>query len=115
MGITILGIILFAIATIIVFSWGYIKEQKMPVKLNHKLNLKAKRLVIKVLKRNGKMTKKEIARILTNLKVSEIGTRKKLVVKDSKKFTKMILDNMIDESVVNVDYSGKEKRYYINN
>ncbi|WP_051531389.1 hypothetical protein [Clostridiisalibacter paucivorans] len=107
----IIGIIFFALATMILYSWGYVKEQRMPVVLMNKLNKKAEEKIIKALKNKGGMTKKEIVQILSGIKVSEFGTRKSLVVKDSKALTKNVLKKLIDDGIIKVDYTERPNKY----
>ncbi|MBS4534423.1 hypothetical protein GOQ29_02200 [Clostridium sp. D2Q-14] len=104
---TILGIIFFAIATMIIYSWGYVKEQKAPYELNRKLNSKAEKKILEELKTHDSMTKKEISKILVGMSVSNFGSRKRLVVQEPNKLAKIVLDNMIKKEIVETDYSSK--------
>lgn len=109
----ILGIVFFALATMFVYSWGYVKEQRVHTDLKIKLTKKAQRKVISALKRNGAMTKKELGNILSNLKVSNFGSRRKLVIKNIEEFTKSLLQEMVRNGMVEIDYKSKPKKYYL--
>lgn len=112
---TILGIIFFAIATMIVYSWGYVKEQRAPYELAKKLNNKAEKRIIESLKSNDSMTKKEITKILKGLTVSKFGSRRKLVVQDPNKLAKSVLDSMIKKEIIEINHRGKENTYEFKN
>lgn len=109
----ILGIIFFALATMFVYSWGYVKEQRIDMELRIKLTKKAQKKVISALKRNGAMTKKELENILSNLKVSNFGSKRKLIVKNAKDFTKSLLQDMVNKGILEIDYKSKPKKYYL--
>lgn len=104
---TILGIIFFAIATMIIYSWGYIKEQKAPYEMAKKLNKQAEKKIVEGLTQHDSMTKKEIIKILTGLTVSNFGSRKKLVVQEPNKLAKSVLDNMIKKEIIELKYNNK--------
>ncbi|EOD00018.1 hypothetical protein [Caldisalinibacter kiritimatiensis] len=111
---TILGIVFFAIATMFIYSWGYVKEQRTPNNLQLKLYKKAENKVVKKLEKKEYMTFKEISKLLSNLKVSEFGTKKRLIVKESNEFTKGLLKDLVNRDVVKIDYKSKPKKYYLN-
>ncbi|KPU26655.1 hypothetical protein TR13x_09185 [Caloranaerobacter sp. TR13] len=111
--IYILGIIFFALATMFVYSWGYVKEQRIDTELKIKLTKKAQRKVINALRRNGAMTKKELGNILSNLKVSNFGSKRKLIIKNTEVFTKSLLQEMVRKGMLEIDYKSKPKKYYL--
>lgn len=115
MFITILGIILFAVATMIIYSWGYVKEQRAPYELAQKLNKKAEKKIMDGLRCNDFLTIKEITKLLKGLKVSNFGSRKKLVVEEPKKLSKSVLNNMVEKGTIEVKYKGKECIYLLKN
>lgn len=108
---TILTILFFAIATMILYSWGYIKEQRIHTDLTVKLYNKAEKRVINAMKRNEALTRREIMNILSNLKTSKFGSRRKLVVTDAESFTKGLLDRMTEKGLLDINYKTKPITY----
>lgn len=104
---TILGVVFFTIATMILYSWGYVKEQRAPYELNKKLNKKAEKKILNELKLHNSMTKKEITKTLKGLAVSNFGSRKKLIVQEPNKLAKAVLNNMLKKESIEVNHSGE--------
>lgn len=108
---TILGIIFFALTTMVIYSWGYVKQQRVPSQMMKKLNKKAEERIIKTLKTKESMTKKEITELISGIKVWDFGSRKKIIVNEPQKLAKPVLDNMINRDIINIDYSTNPKKY----
>ncbi|MTI66268.1 MAG: hypothetical protein FH753_06650 [Firmicutes bacterium] len=109
----ILGVIFFAIATMIIYAWGFVKDQKTPNDLIVKLNNKAEKKIIKYLKEKGTLSKKEVSKLLSGMTVSKFGTKKKIVVNEPKKLAKSVIDNMLKKDIIEVDYEDRKNKYIL--
>ena len=68
--INLFYILLFAIATVIIYIWGMKKEQSKEKELLDNLYKKSEKIVIKSFKQNKTLSRKDIENELTNVKSS---------------------------------------------
>lgn len=99
----IMGILLFAIATMIVFSWGLIKQKNQTSDLMRLLFSKGESMVKKHLKKNDYITIAEIEKMCENLSASMPFSRNRAVVKDKKDFVSKLVTYMEKTGQVTVD------------
>ena len=71
----IVYILMFAVATVIVFSWGIIKEQNKSRDLMSQLYKKAENNVLKAFKRKDVLSRKDIENEVKNVKASLFYSR----------------------------------------
>ncbi|KYH34585.1 hypothetical protein CLTEP_15130 [Clostridium tepidiprofundi DSM 19306] len=110
---TIIEILCFALVIMFLYAWGYVKEQRKSQELLREINKKAEKKIMKALKKNGGMTRKEIEGELMNIKVSLFLSKNKAVIKEPKMISKQILDKMLKEGKINIDSSKMPKRYVL--
>ena len=84
----IIYILMFAAATVIVFSWGIIKEQNKSRDLMNQLYKKAENNVVKAFKRKDVLSRKDIENEVKNEKKKIIYSRDKMVDQNPTSFTK---------------------------
>ncbi|RCW48162.1 MULTISPECIES: hypothetical protein [unclassified Halanaerobium] len=65
----ILGILLFAIATAIIYAWGYVNSQRNSQKLQYKFKNLVKNKIIAILKNNNKVERKKLESAIEGLEV----------------------------------------------
>ena len=65
--INLFYILLFAIATVIIYIWGMKKEQSKEKELLDNLYKKSEKIVIKSFKQNNTLSRKDIENELTNV------------------------------------------------
>ena len=94
-GTIIIGIILFAIATMIIYSWGLMKQKKQPADLMNMLFSRGMAKVKKTLKKNGSVTLGDVEQISENLEAKMPFSKNKAVVKNKKDFSQKLLDYML--------------------
>lgn len=99
----ILGILLFAVATVIVFSWGLIKQKNQTSDLMRLLFSKGESMVKKYLKKNEYITIAEIEKMCENLTASMPFSRNRAVVKDKKDFVSKLVAYMEKTGQVTVN------------
>ena len=96
----IIYILMFAAATVIVFSWGIIKEQNKSRDLMNQLYKKAENNVVKAFKRKDVLSRKDIENEVKNVKASLFYSRDKMVVQNPRSFTKSLINTMINNNVI---------------
>lgn len=96
----ILYILMFALATVIIFSWGMIKEQNKSKDLINQLYDKAKTKILKAFKKKKVLTRKDIENEIKNIKASLFYSKDKMVVQNSSSFTKNIINTMVSRNLI---------------
>lgn len=107
----IIGILLFAVVTAVLFAIGMVKERDKQQTLSGKLFFKGESAVKKALSKNGKMTRVEIEKCVTGLKAGLFYSKEKAVVSNPVTFTKDLLDQMEQRHII-VQVTEKGKKYY---
>ena len=102
----IIYILMFAAATVIVFSWGIIKEQNKSRDLMNQLYKKAENNVVKAFKRKDVLSRKDIENEVKNVKASLLYSRDKMVVQNPRSFTKYLINTMINNNVIEKTTDG---------
>ena len=102
----IIYILMFAAATVIVFSWGIIKEQNKSRDLMNQLFKKAENNVVKAFKRKDVLSRKDIENEVKNVKASLFYSRDKMVVQNPRSFTKSLINTMINNNVIEKTTDG---------
>lgn len=97
---------MFAAATVIVFSWGIIKEQNKSRDLMNQLYKKAENNVVKAFKRKDVLSRKDIENEVKNVKASLFYSRDKMVVQNPRSFTKSLINTMINNNVIEKTTDG---------
>ena len=102
----IIYILMFAAATVIIFSWGIIKEQNKSRDLMNQLYKKAENNVVKAFKRKDVLSRKDIENEVKNVKASLFYSRDKMVVQNPRSFTKSLINTMINNNVIEKTTDG---------
>lgn len=99
-GQIILGILLFAIASAVLYVWGLRKSMTQAADLERVLLSKCAARVIQYLKQNETISQKEIARQIKGIKASLFWSRRKVQVQDAEVFAKKLTDYMLDQQLL---------------
>lgn len=91
----IIGVILFAIATVIVFSWGLVKQKNQSEDLLRLLFSKGASMVKKQLKKKEYITVAEIEKMSKDLSAGFLFSKNRAIVKDTKDYTEKLVAYMI--------------------
>ena len=102
----IIYILMFALATVIIFSWGIIKEQNKSRDLMNQLYKKAENNVVKAFKRKDVLSRKDIENEVKNVKASLFYSRDRMVVQNPRSFTKSLINTMINNNVIEKTTDG---------
>jgi hypothetical protein len=90
----ILGVLLFAIVTMLLYGWGMIKQKNQSADLMKLLFSKGESRVKKYLKSHEWITMKETADLCGSLQAKMPFSANKAVVKDKKDFARQLLAYM---------------------
>ncbi|WP_312352866.1 hypothetical protein [Aminipila sp.] len=104
---TLIGILLFAISTSILYVWGLKKSMKQTATLKEMLLTKGANKVMAYLKKNDSISKKEIQDLVSDIKASEFYSKKTVVVQNEIEFTNTLISFMLDKNLI-----VKEKNTY---
>jgi len=110
---TIIEILCFTLVIMFLYAWGYVKQQRQSEELLREISKKAEKKIMKALKKNGGMTRKELEGELVNLKASLFFSKNKAIIKEPKMISRQVLSKMLEEGKINIDNSKVPKRYVL--
>lgn len=91
----IIGIILFAIATMIIYGWGMVRQKNQTDDLMRMLLAKGGSKVKKYLKENEYITNADVERICDGLQVKQPFSKNRAIVKNKKDYANQLLEYMV--------------------
>lgn len=109
--INLFYILLFAIATVIIYIWGMKNEQSKEKELLDNLYKKSEKIVIKSFKQNKTLSRKDIENELTNVKSSLFYSKHKLVIKNPSHLAKIIIGNLLNNGTIIKTTNGYTLKY----
>lgn len=93
-------VLLFAVATMIVYGWGLWRTSRQNQDLANMLSAKGISAVKKALKKKGPLTRKELEPFVKNLTAKQPFMQDSIGVTDPKKFLDSILPYMIKQKMI---------------
>jgi len=99
-GQIILGIVLFALVTAVLYVWGLRKSMEQGAEMTRILLSRCGSKVVKYLKKHDAVTEAEIARLIDGVTAGEFWSRKKLTVQDPKKFVGQVTAFLLDQQYI---------------
>ena len=108
-GTIIVGVILFAIATAILYIIGMKKKMNEDKRLFEMLLNNGAYRVVKYLKTHDNITSNGIGYVIKDISAREFGSAKKAVIKDGRAFQDTLLDYMLKEGYI-VSASDNENK-----
>lgn len=91
----IIGIFLFAIATMIIYGWGMVRQKNQTSDLMKMLFAKGESKVKKYLKENEYITNADVERICDGLEAKQPFSKNRAVVKNKKDYANQLLEYMV--------------------
>lgn len=91
----IIGIVLFAIATMILYGWGIVKQKNQTNDLMNLLFSKGQDKIKKYLKQNEYITISQVEQICEGLEAKQPFSRNRAVVKDKRDYAKKLVEYML--------------------
>ena len=108
-------ILLFAVATMLIYGWGLWRSMHQNQDLNNLLTSKGISRIKKELKRNGKMTKKELSDCVKDLTASQPFSKQRIGVTNPNQFLDSLLPYMYRPQIISKSkHTGKVYFYLIN-
>lgn len=102
----IVYILLFAIVTVIIFLWGMFKERNKSKDLLSLLYVKCEKAILKELKKNKTLTRKDIEDKLVNVKSTLFYSRDKLIVNEPSHVAKVLIGKLLREGTISKTVNG---------
>lgn len=96
----ILYILLFALATMIIYGWGLWRSMRQQRDLSNMLSAKGISKVKKTLKKNGAMSAKELEPFVKGLNAKQPFSREQIAVTDPGAFLSSILPYMLKQKMI---------------
>lgn len=91
----ILGIVLFALVTMVLYVWGMVKQKNQSADLMNLLLANGEQRVRKYIKKNGNITAAEVENLCENMQAKLPFSPNKAVVQDKKEFAVRLLAYMV--------------------
>ena len=96
----VIGIILFAVVTAILYVWGLSKAVNQRDTLYRNLMHACGSRVVKHLKRHETVSEQEIARLIEGVTVGPFYSRNKMKVQDGKKVAKQVVEFLVTQQYI---------------
>lgn len=93
----ILGILLFAVVTAILYAWGLKKSVGQREDLHRSLMSACGSRVVRHLKKHGAVTRAEVAELIEGITVGPFWSRQKVKVQDGKKVSGQVIDFLLEQ------------------
>ena len=93
-------VLLFALATMIIYAWGLWRSVRQNQDLSNLLASKGVAKVRKALRKNKALTLKELEPLVKNLTAKQPFSRQQLAVTDPEEFLESILSYMIRQKMI---------------
>lgn len=105
-GQMILGVLLFALVTAILYVWGLKKSVGQQEDLNRNLMSACGSRVVRYLKKHGTVTETEIAKLIEGITVGQFWSRRKIKVQDGEKVAGQIIEFLVDQLYIEPSGDG---------
>ena len=99
-GQILLGILLFALATALLYVWGLRKSLGQSADLARILLNRCGNKVVGYLKKHDTVSETEIARLIDGVTAGEFWSRKRLTVQDPKQFAGQVIHFLLDQQYI---------------
>ena len=107
-------ILLFALATMLIYGWGLWRAVRKNQDLYNMLSAKGVSKVKKILKKSGAMTKQELEPVVKGLTASQPFSKDRITVTDPGQFLGSILPYMVKQKIITEKKDGGRVLYELN-
>lgn len=104
-------VLLFALATMLVYGWGLRRAQRQERDLMSLLYAKGVSRVKKALRRRGPLTRGELREVVQGLSAAQPFSKERLGVTEPSKFLDALLPYMLEQRLITEQRDGKTVRY----
>lgn len=105
----IVGVLLFALATMIIYGWGIVKQKNESQDLMNLLFSKGESKVKKYLKNHDYITITDVEKLSENLEAKQVFSPNKIGVKDKKDYAKQLMNYMVKTGQVEIEGNRYKK------
>ena len=105
----IVGVLLFALATMIIYGWGMVKQKNESQDLMNLLFSKGESKVKKYLKNHDYITITDVEKLSENLEAKQVFSPNKIVVKDKKDYARQLMNYMVKTGQVEIEGNRYKK------
>ncbi len=106
-------VLLFALATMIVYGWGLWRSARQNQDLSNMLSARGISSVKKALKKNGPMTARELEPYVKGLTAKQPFMKEQIAVTDPKQFLDSILPYMIRQKMITKEIQNNKAVYQL--
>ena len=106
-------VLLFALATMIIYAWGLWRSARQNQELSNLLASKGVARVKKALRKNKALTLKELEPFVKDLTAKQPCSRQQIAVTDQKEFLGSILPYMIRQKMITENKDGSQTVYQL--
>ena len=107
-------VLLFALATALIYGWGMWRSARQKQDLSNMLSAKGISAIKKALKKNGPLTKKELVPFVKDLTARQPFPREQIGVTEPDKFLDSILPYMIRQKMIREEKRDNKAVYQLN-
>lgn len=93
-------VLLFALATVIIYSWGIVKSQRQQAELSTLLADKCAKKILKALKKQQKLSKAEVEQLLDGTQAGVFYSKQRIMVQNPKEYTAPLLKRMQEKNLI---------------
>ncbi len=106
-------VLLFALATAVIYCWGLWRSMRQNQDLSNMLSAKGISKIKKALKKNGPMTKKELEPFVKDLTAKQPFMKERIAVTDPGEFLDSILPYMIRQKMITEEKQNNKAVYQL--
>lgn len=107
-------VLLFALATAIIYAWGLWRSMRQKQDLSNMLSAKGIAKIKKALKKNGPLSKKELEPFVKDLTARQPFSREQIGVTEPDKFLDSILPYMVRQKMIREEKRENKAVYQLN-
>lgn len=96
-------ILLFALATAVIYAWGLWRSMRQQQDLSNMLSAKGVAKIKKALRKNGAMTRHDLEPVVKDLTAKQPFSREQIAVTDPKQFLDSVLPYMMKQRIIQED------------
>lgn len=96
-------ILLFALATAVIYAWGLWRSMRQQQDLSNMLSAKGVAKIKKALRKNGAMTRRDLEPVVKDLTAKQPFSREEIAVTDPKQFLDSVLRYMMKQRIIQED------------
>lgn len=100
------GILLFALATAVLYVWGLRKSAMQGQDLKKRLQNKCAGMIVKELKKRGTLTEQQVTALVSGVKKGEFWSKQRAVVTQPESFAADLLAMMQDQRMIEQTEAG---------